>query len=105
MLTALTIIMANADKPLVLLIEDDERLSGLVRHYLEGSGGLRVLIADLRSSVLAKVQKLSPALVILDLGLPGEDGFTICKQLRAITEVPILILTARDNDIDHVLGF
>ena len=45
-----------------------------------------------------------PDLVILDLGLPGQDGFTVCRQLRPLYDNPILILTARDNDIDHVLG-
>src|SRR6202020_3352951 len=45
-----------------------------------------------------------PDLIILDLGLPGEDGFTVCRQLRSSYTNPILILTARDSDIDHVLG-
>jgi DNA-binding response OmpR family regulator len=51
-----------------------------------------------------QVQRETPDLVILDLGLPGQDGFSICKQLRPRYASPILILTARDNDIDHVLG-
>lgn len=89
----------------VVLIEDDRRLAELVSRYLESSGGLNVEIVDLEGSVLSQVQALRPAVVILDLGLPKEDGLTICKQLRAVTDVPILILTARDNDIDHVLGF
>jgi DNA-binding response OmpR family regulator len=50
------------------------------------------------------VRRDTPDLVILDLGLPGQDGFSICKQLRPMYRNPILILTARDNDIDHVLG-
>jgi two-component system OmpR family response regulator/two-component system response regulator RstA len=51
-----------------------------------------------------RVQSEAPDLVILDLGLPGTDGFTICRQLRPSYTNPILILTARDNDFDHVLG-
>ncbi len=50
------------------------------------------------------VEREPPDLVILDLGLPGEDGFTVCRQLRLMYANPILILTARDSDIDHVLG-
>jgi DNA-binding response OmpR family regulator len=54
--------------------------------------------------VVNQVQRETPDLVILDLGLPDKDGFTICRQLRPSYANPILILTARDNDIDHVLG-
>lgn len=97
--------MGNATRPLIALVEDDERLSGLISHYLEGNGSYRVIVIDLRENVVGQLQRLSPALVILDLGLPGEDGLTICKALRAVSDVPVLILTARDNDIDHVLGF
>lgn len=97
--------MVDASKPLIALVEDDERLSGLVGHYLEGSGAYSVAVVDLQESVVSQLQNLNPALVILDLGLPREDGLTICKELRTVSDVPILILTARDNDIDHVLGF
>src|SRR5262249_25651120 len=50
------------------------------------------------------IHRDNPDLVILDLGLPGEDGFAICRRLRPAYTNPVLILTARDNDIDHVLG-
>jgi DNA-binding response OmpR family regulator len=89
--------------PSIMLIEDDVRLAELVGRYLEDSG-FRVTIADLDRHVASQVFELAPELVILDLGLPGDDGFTICKQLRPAYPSPILILTARDNDIDHVLG-
>ncbi len=89
--------------PSIMLIEDDVRLAELVSRYLEGSG-FRVTIADLGQHVASQVFELAPELVILDLGLPGDDGFTICKQLRPAYPSPILILTARNNDIDHVLG-
>jgi DNA-binding response OmpR family regulator len=89
--------------PSIMLIEDDVRLAELVSRYLEDSG-FRVTIANLNRPVASQVHELAPELVILDLGLPGDDGFMICKQLRPAYANPILILTARDNDIDHVLG-
>lgn len=89
--------------PSIMLIEDDVRLAELVSRYLEGSG-FRVTVANLDRHVASQVFELAPELVILDLGLPGDDGFTICKQLRPAYPSPILILTARNNDIDHVLG-
>lgn len=87
----------------VLLVEDDLRLAELVSRYLE-SNGLRVAIANSGDEVVERVARERPDLVILDLGLPGEDGLTICRQLRPDYSNPILILTARDSDIDHVLG-
>jgi DNA-binding response OmpR family regulator len=87
----------------ILLVEDDLRLAELVSRYLESSG-FRVAIATRGDEVVGKVERDPPDLVILDLGLPGEDGFSICRQLRSNYASPILILTARDSDIDQVLG-
>ncbi len=61
-------------------------------------------VASRGDEVAGTVEREPPDLVILDLGLPGEDGFTVCRQLRLMYTNPILILTARDSDIDHVLG-
>lgn len=79
------------------------RLSELVRTYLENNG-FRVLVEHRGDRVIDHVQRDKPDLVILDLGLPGRDGFAVCKEIRSAFYVPILILTARDNDIDHVVG-
>lgn len=87
----------------IILVEDDLRLSELVSRYLENNG-FRVEIIARGDQVVARVQRGPPDLVILDLGLPGEDGLSVCRQLRPAFTNPILILTARDNDIDHVLG-
>jgi DNA-binding response OmpR family regulator len=87
----------------ILLVEDDLRLAELVSRYLESSG-YQMSVATRGDEVIAKVESDPPDLIILDLGLPGEDGFTICRQLRLNFSNPILILTARDSDIDHVLG-
>jgi DNA-binding response OmpR family regulator len=89
--------------PLVLLVEDDLRLAELVRTYLQGNG-FRVVIEHRGDRVVEHLQKEGPDLVVLDLGLPGRDGFAVCKDLRSASDLPILIVTARDNDIDHVVG-
>jgi len=89
--------------PSILLIEDDLRLSELVRTYLSGNG-FRVLVEHRGDRAVERMQRENPDLLILDLGLPGQDGFAVCKTVRAQSDVPILILTARDNDIDHVVG-
>jgi DNA-binding response OmpR family regulator len=95
--------MNTAFTPSIILVEDDLRLSDLVGRYLENNG-FRVTISNGGDEVVEQIQRDAPDLVILDLGLPGQDGFSICKQLRPAYQNPILILTARDNDIDHVLG-
>jgi len=95
--------MSSSDQPRVLLVEDDLRLSELVRTYLQ-SNGFDVLVEYRGDGVLTRVQSECPDVVVLDLGLPGRNGFTVCKELRAASPVPILILTARNSDIDHVLG-
>jgi len=87
----------------IILVEDDLRLSELVSRYLENNG-FRVTIINGGDQVVEQVNRESPDLLILDLGLPGQDGLSICRQVRATYRNPILILTARSNDIDHVLG-
>ena len=89
--------------PLVLLVEDDLRLAELVRTYLQGNG-FRVVVEHRGDRVVEHLQTTAPDLVVLDLNLPGRDGFAVCKELRAASSLPILIVTARDNDIDHVVG-
>jgi DNA-binding response OmpR family regulator len=89
--------------PFILLVEDDPRLSELVRTYLQ-SNGFRVAIEHRGDRVVDYLQSDKPDLIVLDLGLPGRDGFAVCKDVRAASTLPILILTARNNDIDHVVG-
>ncbi|MCP8898867.1 response regulator transcription factor [Gilvimarinus xylanilyticus] len=87
----------------VLLAEDDERLATLVQDYLQAHG-LTVVVESHGLQVGRQVQGLQPDLLILDLNLPGKDGISICKDVRAHYEGPILMLTARDADADQVLG-
>jgi DNA-binding response OmpR family regulator len=95
--------MTGSVPPFILLVEDDLRLAALVRTYLEANG-FRVATEHTGDRVLDRLQRERVDLVLLDLGLPGRDGFAVCKELRAKSALPILILTARDNDIDHVVG-
>jgi DNA-binding response OmpR family regulator len=88
--------------PLVLLVEDDLRLSELVRTYLQANE-FRVLVEHRGDRAAARMQE-RPDLVILDVGLPGQDGFSVCRELRRAFAGPILMLTARNSDIDHVVG-
>jgi len=95
--------MLTSANPYILLVEDDLRLSELVSRYLENNG-YRLATVARGDVVVERVRREVPDLVILDLGLPGKDGFSICQQLRPNYANPILILTARDNDFDQVLG-
>ena len=87
----------------VLLAEDDERLALLVQDYLEANG-FQVTIEGQGQRVTRSVSDLMPDIVILDIMLPGKDGLTICQEIRPKYQGPILMLTARDSDMDQVLG-
>ena len=93
----------QSDMEHVLIIEDDERLAELTRDYLE-SNGFKVTIEGEGSRGVEQILALQPDLVILDLMLPGEDGLSICRRVRPDYAGPILMLTARTDDMDQVLG-
>jgi DNA-binding response OmpR family regulator len=95
--------MNTSEQPVVVLVEDDLRLAELVRSYLQGNG-FRVAVENRGDRVLDRVQQEGADLVILDLGLPGKDGFSVCRELRSAFSIPILMLTARNSDIDQVVG-
>jgi two-component system response regulator RstA len=87
----------------ILLVEDDTRLAELTAEYFR-QNGLSVAIEGHGDKALSRFQSEKPRVVLLDLMLPGTDGLTICRQLREIFDGPILIFTARDSDIDQVIG-
>lgn len=87
----------------ILLVEDDDRLASLTAEYFE-QNGLTVLIESRGDRAVAQFARARPRVVLLDLMLPGMDGLTICRQLRDSFSGPILIFTARDSDIDQVIG-
>jgi DNA-binding response OmpR family regulator len=88
---------------LVLLIEDEEEIADLLRLVLEKEG-FRLLHADTGEKGLDYLATRSPSAVLLDLGLPGIDGMEVCRRIRASSDVPIIMLTARDDEIDKVVG-
>ena len=87
----------------VLIIDDDERLAGMVRGYLESRGFVVDTRADARTGLLALTEGGFDAL-ILDVMLPDLDGFEVCRRVRAHSQMPILMLTARGDATDRVVG-
>lgn len=93
----------DSEKKTIVLVEDDAVLSELIRDYLESQQfTVRVEPRGDRAEVV--ILRESPHLVILDLMLPGKDGLSVCRDLRAAYEGPVLILTAREDDMDQVAG-
>jgi DNA-binding response OmpR family regulator len=87
----------------VLLVEDEPSVGELVRSYL-GRDGYRVLWVRSGEEALVELDRHQVRIVILDIGLPGIDGFDVCRAMRARSQVPILMLTARDEEPDRVVG-
>lgn len=95
--------VASTDKPRVMIVEDDERLANLSKDYLESNGMVVTVINDGREAI-RRIIKDQPDLVVLDLMLPSADGLEICREVRGEYHKPILMLTARTDDVDQVLG-
>ena len=86
-----------------VVIEDDEAIGALVGTYLE-QAGFDVVRESSGERGVEAVDRRRPRVVVLDLGLPDADGFDLCRRLRETGDVPILILTARDEEVDRVIG-
>jgi DNA-binding response OmpR family regulator len=87
----------------VVVIEDDSSIADLLDLYLR-EAGYRVLLAPSGERGLELIGQQEVALAIVDIGLPGMDGFEVCRRIRAGSSLPLLFLTARDGEIDRVLG-
>jgi DNA-binding response OmpR family regulator len=87
----------------VLVVEDEESIASFVAMYLK-KGGFAVSIAGSGAEALTRAQAENPALIVLDLALPDVDGIDVCRRLRQRSDVPILMLTARDDDVDKIIG-
>jgi DNA-binding response OmpR family regulator len=87
----------------VLVVEDEEGIASFVAMYLK-KGGFAVSVAASGAEALAKAGAEHPALIVLDLGLPDIDGIDVCKRIRQRSDVPVLMLTARDDDVDKIIG-
>src|SRR5919107_210131 len=89
--------------PTVLVVDDEPKIAQLARDYLEHAG-FAVLTAGDGVSAVQTVGTRRPDLVVLDLGLPGIDGLEVMRQIRAAGPTPIVVLTARDTELDKLLG-
>jgi len=90
-------------EPRILIVEDDKKIIELLGDYLKESG-FKTSAMTRGDRVIHEVRSNPPDLIILDIKLPGKDGMTICRELRTFSKVPILILTAKVDEIDRVLG-
>lgn len=88
---------------LILLVDDEPHIIELASMYLE-QDGFRTISAGNGIDALSRAAQDTPALMVLDLMLPQLDGWEVCKQIRAESDLPILMLTARDDDIDKIVG-
>lgn len=87
----------------VVLIEDEPAFAELVRRFF-ASQGYEVHVADSGEAGLALVDQVSPHTVLLDLNLPGIDGFAVCREIRSRSSVPVIMLSAKSEELDKVLG-
>jgi DNA-binding response OmpR family regulator len=94
----------RAETPTVLVVDDEVAIVKVLRDFLEAEG-FGVLAAHDGAAALAALSREPVACVLLDIMMPGDDGFDVCRQMRASTDVPILFLTAREGDSDKLRGF
>jgi DNA-binding response OmpR family regulator len=91
--------MANT----ILVVDDEKNIVQLARLYL-GNEGFRVEEAYDGKQALEKARAVSPDLIVLDIMMPEMDGLSVCKELRKTSNVPVIVLTARDDDVDKIVG-
>ena len=87
----------------ILVVDDDHEIRTLLAEYLE-KNGLRVSVARDGKEMYRVLDRVRVDLVVLDILLPGDDGLTLCRALRANSQLPIIMLTARGDDVDRILG-
>lgn len=94
--------MSNADTK-VLIIDDDIKLQNLLKEYLEDSGFITAARYDGMKAVDA-IETEKPSLIILDVMMPGKDGFDVLRDIRQVSSLPVIMLTARGEDMDRIIG-
>ena len=87
----------------ILVVEDEPKLAALLRDYLQAEGHRVTCLTD-GLVVVPAVRAREPQLILLDIMLPGRDGLDICRELRTFSEVPIMLITARVEEVDRLLG-
>ena len=95
--------MPSQEAPSILIVDDDEDIRTLLAEYL-GQQGLRVQTAGDGAAMQEVLDSTPVDLVVLDLTLPGEDGLVLCRNLRAHSDLPVIMLTARSAALDRILG-
>ena len=89
--------------PIILVVDDDHDIRSLLAEYLDGNG-YQTLSASDGAGMWRVLETAKPDLLVLDLNLPGEDGLVLCRNLRAKSRLPIIMLTARSDPVDRILG-
>lgn len=87
----------------ILIVEDERKIAELLRDYLTDSG-FQVSMCHRGDTAAAEVRSHTPDLVLLDVMLPGQDGLSVCREIRSFSEVPIIMVTAKVEEIDRLLG-
>ena len=87
----------------ILIVEDEKKIADLLCDYLKGAG-FRTSTQDNGNRVISQVRKDSPDLILLDIMLPGKDGMELCREIRQVSNIPIIMITARVEEIDRLLG-
>jgi two-component system, OmpR family, response regulator BaeR len=87
----------------ILIVEDEQKLAALLKEYLE-KAGYRATIAGRGDQAVAQARKSAPALMLLDIMLPGMDGMAVCREVRKFSNLPIIMITAKVEEIDRLLG-
>ena len=95
--------LSTENQGTVLIVEDDRNTAALVAKYLEREGFSTVVVHD-GGQAIETAGRCEPVFVILDVMLPNLDGWTICRALRKSSDVPVLLLTAREEEVDRVVG-
>jgi len=93
--------MATQDH--VLVVDDDSEIRSLLREYLQKNGYRVTAVAD-GKGMWSALEEVQPDIVVLDLMLPGDDGLTLCRNLRARSDLPVIMLTARGEETDRIVG-
>lgn len=87
----------------ILVVDDNEQIVGILSRYIQQQGW-PLLTAQSGEEALALFEAADPSVILLDIMLPGIDGLEVCRRIRGISKVPILMITARDEDADRILG-
>jgi two-component system response regulator BaeR len=87
----------------ILIVEDEKKIAELLRDYLAGTG-FKVTCHDRGGHVVSYVKKNPPALILLDIMLPDVDGLDVCREIRKFSNIPVLLITARVDEVDRLIG-